>query len=189
MHTHFDFLYLLLSLAGLCRTENIHINGHRRGDIPSPSSCDSIGPYWHGFLHSLLPSTWRGKKCIFSIVSLSPSVRPSVYLSPPRARLHCHSGSTFVKLFSLFLSFNPSHTRTNTRSCQTAWVRCVQAICPNSVASISGTEKERETKRGRETKAFSVERLDPFILMQDVPPTGSTQNNAWGEEVAIRVRA
>lgn len=79
MHTHFDFLYLLLSLSGLCRTENIHINGNRRGDILSPSFCDSIGPYWHGFLHSLLPSTLRGKKCIFPIVSLS--VRPFVCLS------------------------------------------------------------------------------------------------------------
>lgn len=26
MHTHFDFLYLLLSLSRLCWTENIHIN-------------------------------------------------------------------------------------------------------------------------------------------------------------------
>lgn len=150
MHTRFNFLYLFLSLSGLCRTENIHINGHRQGDIPSPSSFDSIGSYWHESRHPLMPSTLRRMQWIFPAISLSLSVCPSGYLSPPRARLHCHAGCTFAKLFSLFLSFSPSHTHANTRSCQTGWVRCVQAICPNSVASISGTEKERHKKRERD---------------------------------------
>ncbi len=80
---------------------------------------------------------------------LSLSVCPSVYLSPPRARLHCHAGCTFAKLFSLFLSFSPSHTRANTRSCQTGWVRCVQAICPNSGINQWDRERERQKKGER----------------------------------------
>lgn len=117
MHTHFNFLYLFLSLSGLCRTENIHINGHGRGDIPSPSSSDSIGSYWHGSQHPLLPSTLRGTQWIFPIISLSfcPSVRLSLSLSPPRARLHCHAGCTFAKLFSLFSFLQPfAHSHKHT---------------------------------------------------------------------------
>ncbi len=80
MHTHFYFLYLFLSLSGLCRTESIHINGHRQGDIPSPSSFDSISSYWCRSQHPLMPSTLRRKQWIFPIISLCLSIRLS--LSP-----------------------------------------------------------------------------------------------------------
>lgn len=96
------------------------------------------------------------------------------------------------------LSFKPMPTRANAQSCQAGWVRCVQAIGLNRVASISGTEREKsEKEREREglkqwvlrdwTHSYWSRTFCPRAQHKTMHdgrkwPSVSGHNSAWGKD-------